>query len=87
MVYHMIMARKEVLVQLDDDMVRRLDTLAERLGSNRSELLRRGATTVLETEEAIANDARLVDAYRRRPQEPSLVETARRQAAETTPSW
>ena len=40
--YHMFMSRREVLVQLDDDLVDRLDKLAKTLGTNRSELLRRG---------------------------------------------
>ncbi|NQY58197.1 MAG: ribbon-helix-helix protein, CopG family, partial [Ilumatobacteraceae bacterium] len=33
------MARREVLVQLDDDLVERLDALAADLGTNRSELM------------------------------------------------
>jgi hypothetical protein len=37
-----------VLVQLDDDLVERLDRIAEREGTSRSELLRRGATAVLD---------------------------------------
>src|SRR4051794_7390140 len=36
------MARREVLVQLDDDLVNRLDALAAELDTSRSELLRRG---------------------------------------------
>jgi len=40
MLYPMVMARKEVLVQLDDELVRRLDALAARLGTSRSELVR-----------------------------------------------
>jgi metal-responsive CopG/Arc/MetJ family transcriptional regulator len=39
----MVMARRQVLVQLDDDLVRRLDAAAQRLEVSRSELLRRGA--------------------------------------------
>lgn len=37
------MARRQVLVQLDDATVDRLDVLAEQLSVSRSELLRRGA--------------------------------------------
>ncbi|MGH9893143.1 MAG: ribbon-helix-helix protein, CopG family [bacterium] len=40
------MARREVLVQLDDDLVARLDALAQRVEVSRSELLRRGALAV-----------------------------------------
>ena len=41
------MRRREVLVQLEDDLVERLDRLAEQEGTSRSDLLRRGATAVL----------------------------------------
>ncbi len=47
MVYPMVVTRKQVLVQLDDEQVERLDRLAEREGTSRSELLRRGAAAVL----------------------------------------
>jgi metal-responsive CopG/Arc/MetJ family transcriptional regulator len=83
----MDMARKEVLVQLDDDLVARLDELGERLGISRSELLRRGAAAVLEAADALEADERLVAAYRRRPQDPKLVKAAARLARTTTPEW
>ncbi len=87
MLYHMVMSRRQVLVQLDDDLVGQLDELARQRGVSRSELLRRGAFAVLEAEELAAADARLQDAYRRQPQDPALVEAARRLAAETAPAW
>ena len=87
MLYHMVMARKEVLVQLDDELVRRLDALAARLGTSRSELVRRGALAVLEAEELAAADRRLVEAYRAQPQDPAIVAAAVRLAAETAPPW
>ena len=37
--YHMAMARTQVLVQLDDDLVLRLDRLARDVSVSRSELL------------------------------------------------
>lgn len=80
----MVMARRQVLVQLDDDLVTRLDALAERSGLNRSALLRRAALAVLEADELAAADRQLVEAYRRQPQDPALVEAAARLAAETT---
>jgi predicted transcriptional regulator len=52
----MSMARREVLVQLDDDLVARLDELAAQLGTNRSELLRRGAAAVINAEELATAD-------------------------------
>jgi len=87
MLYPMVMARKEVLVQLDDELVRRLDALAARLGTSRSKLVRRGALAVLEAEELAAADRRLVEAYRALPQDPAIVAVAARLAAETAPPW
>ena len=87
MLYHMAMARREVLVQLDDDLVADLDELARRRGVSRSELLRQGALAVLAANELTAADADLQHAYRRQPQDPVLVDTARRLASETAPAW
>ena len=83
----MVMVRREVLVQLDDDLVRRLDELAAKGGVSRSELLRRGALAVLEAAEIVEADRELVEAYRRRPQDPAIVVAAARLAAETAPEW
>ena len=83
----MVMARKQVLVQLDDGLVDRLDSLAAELGTNRSELLRRGAQAVLAAEELAAADRDLRDAYRRQPTDPALLAASRRLAAETAPAW
>lgn len=83
----MVMARKEVLVQLDDDLVARLDKLAAEQQTSRSELLRRGALAVLDAAEMAAADHALQAAYRRVPQDPVLVEAARRLAAGSTPEW
>lgn len=87
MLYHMGMARKEILVQLDDDLVARLDGLAKKLGVSRSELLRRGASAVLEAVAIAEDDQALIDAYREKPQDPLLLEAAARLAATTTESW
>jgi len=83
----MVMARREVLVQLDDDLVEQLDALAAGLGTNRSELVRRGAQAVLDAEGLAAADRQLRSAYRRQPADPALVQSARRLAAETAPAW
>ncbi len=87
MVYNMVMVRKQVLVQLDGELVERLDALAGDEGVSRSELLRRGAWAVIEAAEWAAADTRLKDAYRRQPQDPAIVEAASRMAAETAPEW
>jgi metal-responsive CopG/Arc/MetJ family transcriptional regulator len=80
-------ARKEVLVQLDDELVTRLDDLAAAQGTSRSELLRRGAMAVLEADDAARADLELQEAYRRVPQDPALVKAAKRLAARTAPPW
>ncbi len=87
MVYHMVVARREVLVQLDDELVEQLDALAQRLDVSRSELLRRGAHAVLRAEELLEADRKLVESYRRTPQDPALVDAAYRLARETAPEW
>lgn len=74
-------------MQLDDDLVRRLDALAAQLGTNRSELLRRGAQAVLSAEDLAEADRELVAAYRRQPADPALIQSARRLAARTAPAW
>lgn len=87
MLYHMVMARKQVLVQLDGYLVEELDAVASELGTSRSELLRRGAVVVLEAYRERRADERLVEAYQRQPQDPVLSETLARLAAESTPPW
>jgi metal-responsive CopG/Arc/MetJ family transcriptional regulator len=81
------MARREVLVQLDDDLVEQLDALAAELGTSRSELMRRGARAVLDAERLAAADRELRTAYRRQPTDPAFIRAARRLAAETAPAW
>jgi len=87
MKYHMAMGRRQVLVQLDDDLVQRLDRLAEAEGTSRSELLRRGANAVLEAADELDADRALQEAYRRVPQDPAIVEAAARLAQLTTREW
>ena len=81
------MARREVLVQLDDDLVSRLDHLASERGTSRSELLRNGAIAVLEAADLRRADDELQDAYRRTPQDPDIVQMATRLATATMPEW
>jgi len=81
------MGRREVLVQLDDDLVARLDRLAKERGTSRSDLLRRGALAVLDAEEVRQADAQLQASYRFLPQDPIVVDAAARLASETIPNW
>jgi Arc/MetJ-type ribon-helix-helix transcriptional regulator len=85
--YHMTMARKEVLVQLDDKLVAELDRLAVAQGTSRSDLVRRSVLALLEAADVAQADRELQDAYRRTPPDPALVAAARRLAADNTPSW
>jgi hypothetical protein len=84
---HMVMARRQVLVQLDDQLVAQLDQIAQTLGTNRSELLRRGALAVIRAEQQREADVALQDSYRRIPQDPAVVTAAKRLASETVPEW
>ena len=81
------MARRQVIVQLDDKIVAELDKAAKQDGVSRSELLRSAAIALLEARKVSRLERRLVDAYREMPQDPVLVEAARRLAAETAPDW
>jgi metal-responsive CopG/Arc/MetJ family transcriptional regulator len=87
MIYHMVMARREILVQLDDELVRELDRLAEHLRISRSELLRRGARAVIDATDERSADEALVAAYRQQPQDIALGRSAARLAARTSPEW
>ena len=81
------MGRRQVLVQLDDDLVIRLDRLASARGISRSELLRRGALAVLDADALRQADHELQDAYRRLPQDPDVIRSAARLAAAAVPKW
>jgi metal-responsive CopG/Arc/MetJ family transcriptional regulator len=83
----MVMGRRQVLVQLDDELVAQLDRLASDQGTSRSELLRRGALAVLESDKLRHADRQLQDAYRLNPQDSDLIEAATRLAAGTAPRW
>lgn len=89
MKYDMVraMARKQVIVQLDDKLVAELDKIATQDGVSRSQLLRAAALALLEARKIRRLEHRLVEAYTQVPQDPVLVETARRLAAETAPDW
>jgi metal-responsive CopG/Arc/MetJ family transcriptional regulator len=62
-------ARRQVLVQLDDALVEALDTQAETAGVSRSELIRRAIADHLRDLEWAEHDAVAVAAYRSRPEE------------------
>lgn len=63
------MARRQVLVQLDDLQVGALDRLAEAADDSRSELIRRAIDLYLEAVDEAVADLRYADAYRRVPED------------------
>jgi metal-responsive CopG/Arc/MetJ family transcriptional regulator len=79
--------RRQVIVQLDDKLVKALDRAAKADGVSRSELIRRAAAALLEARRTVAAERRLVDAYSAMPQDPALVEAAVQLAAESAPPW
>ncbi len=83
----MVMPRREVLVQLDDDLVEQLDRIAKAFDTNRSELLRRGAQAVIDADAERTNDIELIAAYKRQPPDAALIRSAARLAAKTAPAW
>jgi predicted transcriptional regulator len=87
MVYHMVVARKQVLVQLDDDLVARLDELASHLAVSRSQLLREAALAMLDRVWQEEAERATIAAYLKQPEDPGWVATTTRLAAETAPEW
>ncbi len=77
------MAKRKVLIHIDEELVDRLAQIASAQGTSRSELLQRGARAVIEAEELRVADATLVDAYQHQPPDPALVESAARLASRT----
>lgn len=61
-------ARKQVLMQLNEDLVTELDALAARTGRNRSDLAREALGDLLRKFRAADTDRRYVEAYTRFPQ-------------------
>lgn len=77
-------------MQLDDAMVAALDREAQRLGVSRSELIRRGAETILKALDELEKDRRHEQSYRDVPEtdeERAWAQAALRIAAETWPEW
>jgi metal-responsive CopG/Arc/MetJ family transcriptional regulator len=80
-----VMARKQVLVQLDDGLVEELDRHAKQLGVSRSELIRRAAAALLEALEASRAEAEMIESYRRYPEDPAEFAAFERAALEVWP--
>lgn len=78
-----VVARKQVLVQLDDSQVARLDTLDA--GEGRSELIRRAIDLYLEAVGEAVADIRYAEAYARVPEDLAELEGLRALAAQAWP--
>jgi hypothetical protein len=65
--YHMVMARRQTLVQLTDEMVVLLDALALKKGTTRSALIRSVLDEYLREEDEAEKDRRLIEGYKRIP--------------------
>lgn len=81
------MARKQVLVQLDDAMVAALDRLTGPLDASRSDLIRRAVTLWLEAVEEAEEDVRYAEAYRRIPDDLRELADWEELALESWPEW
>jgi len=68
------MARKQVLVQLDDELVAALDDLATAEGVSRSELIRRAAQAILQADEIRRKEAQHAAGYEQIPEDTTLAE-------------
>jgi metal-responsive CopG/Arc/MetJ family transcriptional regulator len=81
----MTVARRQVLVQLTDDLVALLDERAARTGRSRSDLIRGALERELARDREAAVDAAIVHGYRRLPppeRDPWAVASARRSVAD-----
>jgi predicted transcriptional regulator len=63
------MTRKQVLVQLDDGIVSRLDRLTGPMDASRSDLIRRAVNLWLDALDEAEADVRYAEAYRRIPED------------------
>jgi len=79
----MVVARKQTLVQLSDDLVRQLDERALRDGRSRSALIREAIEGYLRDDIETGIDRQIVEAYTRMPQTEEELEWADWAADET----
>jgi len=79
------MTRVQVLVQLDDAQVERLDAIADTAEDNRSELIRRAIDLYVDALGEAVADVRYAEAYQRLPEDAAELETFRRLAAASWP--
>jgi predicted DNA-binding protein len=84
--YHMVVPRRQSLVQLSDELLALLDERAARSGRSRSSLIREAIEAFLADDLDARIDAEIVAGYRWRPQEPDLwADIAAREAISAEP--
>ena len=81
------MARRQVLVQLDDRIVDRLDRLTGPMDASRSDLIRRAVNLWLDALDEAEADVRYADAYRRIPDDLAENEAWEALGLETWPGY
>jgi metal-responsive CopG/Arc/MetJ family transcriptional regulator len=80
------MARRQVIVQLDERLLSALDEQARALGINRSELLRRAAAAYLDASREAQDERQMIEAYRRNPEDEADTSLYTRLAIENWPN-
>lgn len=86
--YHMSMARTQTLVQLSDELLRRLDERAAREGRSRSALIRDAIEEYLYDEAKARVDREIIEGYERIPttdEEMEIAEASAREGVEEEP--
>lgn len=80
-------ARKQVLVQLDDNLLAQLDREAKRSKISRSELIRRALNGWLDARDIARAERQQRQSYLRYPEDPVMTATLGRIAAEMAPPY
>jgi len=86
--YHMPVSRTQTLVQLTDELLRRLDERAAREGRSRSALIRDAIEAYLYDEAKAKIDREIIEGYERIPatdEEMKIAEASAREAVEEEP--
>ena len=86
--YHMAVSRTQTLVQLTDELLRRLDERAAREGRSRSALIRDAIEKYLYDETKAKIDREIIEGYERIPttdEEMEIAEASAREAVEEEP--
>ncbi len=81
------MPKRTLHFQVDEDVLLRLNQVAEDLSMNRSELLRRGVLALISAHEQAVADREFVTAYQRAPQDTAFIQALQRAALDAIPDW